>query len=79
MTEEGAELLGWLNYSDRYSVAPGLYEFGQDGVTMKWADGFYEENQVPLQTGWMIGDKLCGYVYQIICGQLINNVYVEKL
>ncbi len=77
LTEEGAELLGWLNYSDRYSVAPGLYEFGQDGVTMKWADGFYEENQVPLQTGWMIGDKLCGYVYQIICGQLINNVYVE--
>lgn len=78
LTAEGAELSGWLNYSEGYSVAPGLYDLGKSGdIVMRWADRFYEENQVPLQTGWMIDGKICGFVYQILWGHLINNVYVE--
>lgn len=77
ITSTGAELLGWMNYDTDVSMARGLYEFQTEGISLKWSDAFYEENQVSLQTAWIYDNKVCGFAYQIYLGQLWNNVYVE--
>lgn len=77
LTSTGADLIGWMNYSTDASMARGLYEFESEGIKLKWADAFYEENGVALQTAWIYDNKVCGFAYQIIWGQLWNNVYVE--
>ncbi|MDE5876239.1 MAG: hypothetical protein K2H47_01880 [Muribaculaceae bacterium] len=77
LTATGVDLLGWMNYSTDFSMARGLYEFEPDGINLKWADAFYEENQVSLQTAWIYNNKVCGFAYQLMYGQLWNNVYVE--
>ncbi len=77
VTSTGADLYGWLNYATDFSMERGLYEFESDGINLKWADSFYEENQVSLQTAWIYDNKVCGFAYQLMFGQLWNNVYVE--
>lgn len=77
LTSSGAELLGWLSYSDNNVCELGLYDIGPEGYTLKWADKYYSETAETLQTSWIRDNKLCGFGYQIIWGTLWHNVYLE--
>lgn len=79
LTPTGAELLGWLNYADNMDVTRGLYEYDTDGFELRWADPMWEDEELKatLMTSWINGDRICGYIYQIIWGYLQNNMYAE--
>ena len=79
LTSTGAELLGYLSYSDNMDTPRGLYEFESRGPELRWTDPMWEDEDVKgsLKTSWINNGRICGYSYQIIWGQLWNNRYAE--
>ena len=57
----------------------GVYDILNDGFELKWQDDGYKSRwYVPMTSGWVDGDKFCGYATDIYSsGTIADNFYVE--
>lgn len=73
-----ASIFGYLFTSISEEQDPGLYELTPDGYDKVWEDEFvYTSGGGKLTTGWLNGDKLCGYSIYTFWGMIFSFDYVE--
>ncbi len=77
VTAGGANIYGNLWSSDASTVTYGLYGLTSTGSELKWADPVIRQIGLPMQCGWLIDGKLCGYYVVTDYGSLGEHYYVE--
>ncbi|MBD5224423.1 MAG: fibronectin type III domain-containing protein [Bacteroidales bacterium] len=77
VTAGGANIYGNLWSSSAPTVKYGLYELTPTGSELKWTDPVIRQIGLPMQCGWLIDGKLCGYYVVTDYGSLGEHYYVE--
>lgn len=77
VTAGGSNIYGNLWSTTATPVTYGLYGLTSTGSELRWADPVIRQIGLPMQCGWLIDGKLCGYYVVTDYGTLAEFYYVE--
>lgn len=70
VTAAGANIYGYVSYSDDPDFWPGLAELTPSGYENLWSDPLFEDYYMNATNGWLVDDKIVGVFPDIYVGYI---------
>lgn len=77
LSEKGSAIYGYMGYADRYRFVPAMCELDGHAFNPIWNDPRYVSDDAIMTTGWLVGDKVCGFATFSFMGMTFATYSVE--